>query len=347
VCCPNRECAYYGETDEQQHALVRNGWRGKNKDIAYWKCQACGKRFSARLHTPLYRLKTPQEKVAQVLSALAEGVDIAASSRIFGYRERAISRWLGRAAVHGERLHWRYLHELEVHHVQLDELVTKVRTQVERVFVWTAVDAQTKLLLATHIGRRTQADANLILHRVKATLAATCIPIFTTDGLRQYFYAITAHFGHWQPLPGKRKPVWVLSGDLLYAQLRKVRSGYRMKFAYTKVLLGTRQAFCSRLTALGYSGRVQTAFVERLNLTLREMVAPLRRRTWSLADNEASLALYLEWARTYYHFMRYHEALRLTFPDLHRFRSRTPMMAAKRTHKRWTVEQFLTMPLLA
>jgi hypothetical protein len=55
---------------------------------------------------------------------------------------------------------------------------------------------------------------------------------------------------------------------------------------------------------MGLSGSIQTAFVERLNLTLRQMIAPLVRRTSSLGHSEASLALYLEWARTYYHFVR-------------------------------------------
>lgn len=32
------------------------------------------------------------------------------------------------------------------------------------------------------------------------------MPVFTSDGLRQYFYALTAHFGHWVTEEGKRKP---------------------------------------------------------------------------------------------------------------------------------------------
>ena len=97
--------------------------------------------------------------------------------------------------------------------------------------------------------------------------------------------------------------------------------------------------------SLGFSGQIQTAFVERLNLTLRELAAPLRRCTWSLAHDEATLALYLGWVRTYYHFMRYHEALTLTQPDSRRRTSRTPMMAAHLTRRRWSVVDFLALPL--
>jgi len=47
-----------------------------------------------------------------------------------------------------------------------------------------------------------------------------------------------------------------------------------------------------------------TAYVERVNLTLREHIAPLSRRTWSLASDLHALWLHIEWGRAYYHFCR-------------------------------------------
>ena len=57
------------------------------------------------------------------------------------------------------------------------------------------------------------------------------------------------------------------------------------------------QAFAARLQALGLSGRIQTAFIERLNLTLRRSLAPLARRSWSTAQLPGELYLHLEWWR--------------------------------------------------
>jgi hypothetical protein len=88
-----------------------------------------------------------------------------------------------------------------------------------------------------------------------------------------------------------------------------------------------------------------TAFVERVNLTLREHVPPLSRRTWSLARDERSLWMYLEWGRAYYHFCCYHEALRLPDRRRHRYRSRTPAMTAGLARRRWRVSELLLMPL--
>src|SRR5512137_467391 len=45
-----------------------------------------------------------------------------------------------------------------------------------------------------------------------------CVPAFTTDGLRLYFYALTAHFGEWIAPEEASKPCWQVSPDLLYGQ---------------------------------------------------------------------------------------------------------------------------------
>ncbi len=89
--CPHRCCTYYGIRDAQVHALVSNGWRGKSEQIRQWKCQACGCKFSDRRNTPMYRLKSASQFVAQVMTALAEGVDLSAATRIFDYHHTTIS----------------------------------------------------------------------------------------------------------------------------------------------------------------------------------------------------------------------------------------------------------------
>ena len=82
--CPNRSCLYFGNTDDQIHALVGDGKHGRTEPIQTFRCQACRTTFSARRHTPLYRLKTPSWQVAVVLTALAEGLDPSAAERVAG-----------------------------------------------------------------------------------------------------------------------------------------------------------------------------------------------------------------------------------------------------------------------
>ena len=90
--CPNPQCPYCGITDALVHALVGDGRHGRAERIRTFRCQACRTTFSARRDTPLYRLKTPSQQIAVVLSALAEGLDPSAASRVFGFRQATISR---------------------------------------------------------------------------------------------------------------------------------------------------------------------------------------------------------------------------------------------------------------
>jgi IS1 family transposase len=204
---------------------------------------------------------------------------------VMGHSPTTIARWLERDGQHSERLHEQLFKNLVVVHIQLDELVTKVRRWAKRAWVWTAQDAQSKAWLAWYVGGRTQADAHRIVHRVTRVLASTCVPAFASDGLRQYFYGLTAHFGLWVEEEGKRKPVWHVLPSLLYGQFRKVKVGRKLTQVYTKMLCGERSALRTVLQSMGLSGGIQTSYVERLNLTIRHLVAALRRRTWSLANS--------------------------------------------------------------
>ncbi len=193
--CMEPRCEYYKDTDPDFHALRWDGQR--NQDATdQWECGACGSKHTARLGTPLYRLKTARERVTLATHLAMKGMSIADTSEVLGHSPTTITRWLERDGAHSEKLHAAYFNNLQVVHIQLDELVTKVRRAARRVWVWTAQDVQSKAWLAWHVGRRTQADAHHLVHRVTQVLAARCVPVFTRDGLQQYFYALTAHYGH-------------------------------------------------------------------------------------------------------------------------------------------------------
>ncbi len=61
--CPNQQCPYSGITDAHIHALVGDGTHGYAERIQTFRCQACRTTFTARRHTPLYRLKTPLSRL--------------------------------------------------------------------------------------------------------------------------------------------------------------------------------------------------------------------------------------------------------------------------------------------
>ena len=343
--CPNLKCAYFGVIDHLLHAVVGDGKRGIDKHIQYWKCQWCEKRFSSRLHTPLYRLKTKDGHIVLVLMLLAEGCDISVLVRCSSHCEATITRWLERMGKHSSLLHNRFFHHLLLPLVQMDELYCRVR-RTGKMWLWLAIDPVTKILPSLHLGNRKNDDAMTLTHDLKLRLKLDCIPAFTTDGLRGYFYAITAHFGHWFRPIRARTDHWQVSEDLLYGQLVKQRKSRKSGFAIMRMLSGKRKDLNALLKQHGFAQLIQTAFIERVNLTIRRGVAPLMRKTWSLAQNPEHLLLHVEWWRSYYHFIRPHESLSVLIPGLRKYRQRSPAIAANLTSKLWTVDDVLKLPLI-
>jgi hypothetical protein len=110
---------------------------------------------------------------------------------------------------------------LELVHVQLDELWAEVKHAGHETWVWVATDVKTKLIPVIRVGDRSQKAAYQVIHELKQHLRPGCVPVFSSDGLRAYFYGLTAHFWKWEIVSGKRRPVWVVLSDLVYGQVVK------------------------------------------------------------------------------------------------------------------------------
>ena len=199
------------------HVLVGYGSHGKHEKIQDLMCQACGKKFTVRRDTVLYRLKTHSEKVAQVLALMAEGVDVSTLERVLGIGEGTLRTWLTRAGMQAEKLHDSIFQELIFRHIQLDELWANVRHEAQEVWLWVAMEATTKVIPVMKLGLRTLNMAMGVVHELCESMPLGCIPIFTSDGLKLYFYALTTHFGHWALDVGIRKPLWEITAGFLYA----------------------------------------------------------------------------------------------------------------------------------
>ena len=354
--CPNQQCAYFGITDARIHALVGDGTHGRAERIQTFRCQACRTTFTSRRNTALYRLKTPSHQIAMVLSALAEGLDPSAAERVFGFRQATITTWLTRAGQHAQTLHERFFSHLRLPHLQLDELRTRLRCARQVLWLWLAIDPLTKILPVLQLGPRTQNMAHMVIHSLRQILAPGCLPLFTSDGLNLYFYALTAHFGQWLQVgrQGRNVCQWQAEPSLIYGQVKKSYRRRKLVRVTHVMRLGTEDALKAALQGLGLSGRLNTAFIERVNLTVRHGIAALARRSWATAQQSPQLLAHLEWWRAYYHFVRPHQALRVALMQprerggkrlAQRYRQRTPAMAAGRTYRRWTAREVLSCPL--
>jgi hypothetical protein len=110
---------------------------------------------------------------------------------------------------------------------------------------------------------------------------------------------------------GRRAGSFRSLAGLIYGQVKKSERRRKLVRVTPVMRLGTSAALTVALQELGLTGRLNTAFIERVNLTVRHGVAALARRTWATAKLAPQLLAHLEWWRAYYHFVRPHLALRV------------------------------------
>ena len=87
---------------------------------------------------------------------------------------------------------------------------------------------------------------------------------------------------------------WLVAEGLIYGQVKKSYRRRKLVRVTHVMRLGTNAVLKATLQELGFSGRLNTAFIERLNLTVRHGVAALARRTWATAQQTPHLLAHLE-----------------------------------------------------
>jgi hypothetical protein len=108
--------------------------------------------------------------------------------------------FLTRAGGHAQTLHEHFFSHLQLPHLQLEELRSRLRSANQILWLWLALDPCTKLLPVLHLGPHTQHMAHTVIHSLRQLLAPGCLPLFTSDGLNVYFYAARGSF--WTLAPG-------------------------------------------------------------------------------------------------------------------------------------------------
>ncbi len=364
--CPHPTCDYRGWVGLGN--LRANGHPSGGPWRQFY-CTACEGYFQETHGTPFHGKRVAPEKLVWAVGALAEGVGIRAVARVFEVDPNTVLAWLVDVAEHATAFSQYFLHDVRVNQVQLDELfailsavkageVTE-REAITRLsrsphWVWTAMDPVTKLLLAIDAGERTLAMAQGVVHQVVQMLAPGCVPLFLTDGFREYITALLTHYGQWVQ-PERRqatgpapKPRWMPLPQLLYAQVVKTVRRRRLVHVKHRVVFGTLEAINQVLAACGW--QINTAFIERLNLSIRQHVAAVGRRVTTLCKGEDGLHQQLALYHMYDNFCLPHASLRVPLPQplptngtgsAKQWRPQTPAMAAGLTDHVWTLREVL------
>jgi IS1 family transposase len=296
----------------------------------------------------------PEAQFTAVAHALAEGVGVSTSARLYGVNKKTVLKVLERAAAHAAAVSRALLHGVMVAECQLDEMwsfVGKKEAHLDALeqlagvwgdaWIWIAFDAPHRIVLAYVVGKRTAPYAVQLLQEVQRVTAA--MPsLFSSDQLEQYADALLHVYGRLvtpprKPGPGRPpKPRLCPPEELHYVQVVKQYQGNRVAQVRRRVVFGDPQAIEQLLQASACSQTINTAYVERHNGAVRHLDARCNRRTYRFSKCMANHERQLQLCLAYYHLCRTHG----TLSKQHGQRT-TPFMAAGLTDHVWTMREIL------
>ncbi|MBQ02785.1 MAG: hypothetical protein CL477_19160 [Acidobacteria bacterium] len=271
-----------------------------------YRCRVCGGTLSTNTGTAYSGLRCSRREFNQVANLRVEGVSISATSRVTGRSRNTIARWLERAATAAKRLNQRMLHDFDIIELQADELCTFIRSKSRPTWLFATIEVSSRLWAGSVFGRRSSRNARAVLNDVIFRGRLVGCPLIATDGFEYYFGVIGGLF----------------ESACVYGQVLKTRRNDRVVRVERRVKIGTASRLKAALWASEDSAPLNTSFVERLNLTIRQGSAYLRRRSPCHARGADQLRGHVELPRCYYDFIRPHRALKIGRE------TRTPAMQA-------------------
>jgi len=270
--------------------------------------------------------------VLVVLSLLAYGCPIPALVATFDLDERTIADWQDKAGQHAKRVQHQVVcqGQVDVGQVQADELYTK--TQAGAVWIATAMTVFSRLWLwGTISWDRDMALVEPVIAQVRAAAQIGKPILFAVDGFKAYVGCIRKVFRDPQRTGKRGRPPLKVWDNLHIVQVVKQRVGRRLTSITRRVAYGSLEAAEAIMRATQVElGRINTAYIERLNATLRTWMPALVRRTRTPSGARERLEAALFWTGCVYNFCHVHATL-----------AGTPAMAADLTDHVWSIDELI------
>ena len=260
---------------------------------------------------------------------LVEGSSMRSTSRVCDVSINTVTKLLVDVGIACQLFHNKMVVDVAAKRVQCDEIWSFVYSKeknvpesmentegVGDVWTWTAIDADTKLIIDFFVGNRDAESANIFMNNVALRLKNKVQ--LTTDGLKAYLEAITDSFG----------------SRIDFAQLVKIYGGNSEGQSTEKKYSPAECTGAKKTVIVGTPDEkhISTSYVERQNLTIRMSNRRFIRLTNAFSkkiDNHChALALHF----VYYNFVRQHKTLRVT-----------PAMAAGLTKRFMSIEDIVRL----
>lgn len=249
-----------------------------------------------------------------------EGVGISSISRIKCFSWNMIASWQYLAWKAAGVFNDHKLKGVELIELQADEIRTFAGTKKKPMWIFVAIEVWSRMWISKVVGNRNYRSAKTLLTQVIEACRILNPFIFTTDGFDPYSWAT------------KR----ILNSICLYSQVIKKRRKDRVVKVERRLIIGARPKMEQLLFESEDSSTINTSFIERLNLTIRQGCAYLGRRTACHSRHRAMLADNLALQMCYYNFVRPHSALKFGTETW------TPAMQAGLTKKQLSFREIFT-----
>lgn len=245
---------------------------------------------------------------AKIIGCLVEGNSIRATCRMTGAAKGTVIKLLADIGAACKRYHDQRVFMLQSKRVQVDEIWSfcyakekNVPEDLRGVFgigdvwTWTAIDADTKLIVSYTLGDRSDVTAREFIQDLAKRLANRVQ--LTTDGHRPYLTAVPEAFGH----------------EIDYGMLKKIYANPPKGDSATRYSPGEccgaqRRKVIGKPAPAGIS----TSYVERQNLTMRMSMRRFTRLTNAFSKKVENLGHAIALHFMFYNFCRVHQTLRVT-----------------------------------
>ncbi len=298
---------------------------GKDRDgNQRFMCKECGKTYIEKLDKPLDEMRLERDKAILCLKLLVEGNSIRSTERIANVHRDTILRLLEKVGKKCEKLHYDLVQGMPINNLEADEIWAFVgmkqktankqgldeNDKVGSTYTFTSIEGNSKMIVAWHLGKRTEQDALIFLEKIYEISKDTNGRFqMSTDGWRGYDHTVNevlpqADYGQVIKIYGQPNPEQVRYSGSEVIEIKK------------RIVAGNPNL-----------DSISTSYVERQNLTMRMSMRRMTRLTNGFSKKFENLGYAIALHFAYYNYCRVHKTLRCT-----------PAMAADITKSVWEIE---------
>ncbi len=290
--CPKKDCPCYQSLDNK---ITKDGTykvksSGERRQAFY--CHGGQHRFSEMAYSNLFKKQGSVKEYSQAAKLIKYGLGVEQIADVLERDVRTIEGWVKGIADKSQKFHEFACLAITLNllYLQMDELWSYLKKKKKQLWVFISLEADTKFWINFELGSRTNHTANRLVKGWKDWLRRTPGQVLkvTTDKLAAYKNALSKQL---EP------------SSYVYLQIVKKRFKRRLKTVKKCWIKGTEKDFPS--------GTQNTSYIERLNLTLRQRISYLHRKTLGYCKNKNNLERSL-WLNLFdYNYCQFHRSLQI------------------------------------